>query len=88
MELLAASRPEAVCHRPSQFLGVLSGFLHQPCKRVTVLCPVFRHHPADAILAVLIEDPAHLLQDGAMVVEKRREDLAAHGTPALGGKLV
>ena len=29
------------------------------------------------ILAVLLEDPAQLLQNEAMVVEKRREDLAA-----------
>ena len=80
LELLAGSPPEALSPRPSQLRGVLSGLLHRRRKRVTVLFPIFCYGPANAILAVLLKDPAQRLKSGAVVVEKCRESLAARGT--------
>ena len=52
-------------------------------ERVAVLRPVRRHHRVDAAVAVLLQDAAHLLQDGAMVVEKRPEAPATGTIPPL-----
>ena len=74
---------QIVCHHSPQFLRIVAGLPHQLDERVAVLCPVCRHHPADAVVAVPLQDPAHLHQDGAMVVEKRLEALAAGMEPPL-----
>lgn len=57
----------------------MSGFLHQTDKRFTVVCQILRHRTSDTLIAVFVQDPTQFRQDGAMVIQKCPELLAARG---------